>query len=131
MSFQLLSERLASLQESNVRLRELIVRLRETHWQPGSLPLNSDGDDVITELSTEIVQTLREQDDDLELLEEEAASLDAGHRGSELEERKVGFQEVIQRAIAELQECVFILTGSLQAHVADHSGCKLSIDMPK
>ena len=104
MSFQILSERLATLQESNKRLQELIDRLRSINFQPGSIPLENEGDNVISELSAEIQQTIRAQDEDFELLQEEASALDSGRPGCELEEQKAGLEQVIGRAIAELRK---------------------------
>jgi len=70
MSFQTLSERLTALQESNAQLKELIERLATIKFQPGSIPLYNEEGNVITELTSEIQQTLKDQDEDLELLQE-------------------------------------------------------------
>ena len=68
-SFESLQERLAALQETTGQLRELIDRLANIHFQPGSVPLSaSDEDNVATELSTEIGQILREEEVALEFL---------------------------------------------------------------
>ena len=103
MSFQVLSERLATLQETNQRLLELIQRLDKFSFQPGSIPFDNEDDNVIIELSTEIQQTIKDQDEDFELLREEASGLESGKLGSELEEQKRGLEEVIRRGILELR----------------------------
>ncbi|KAK8125058.1 uncharacterized protein PG998_000817 [Apiospora kogelbergensis] len=70
--FAELHDRLTSLQDAMSQLRELIERLAKFDFQPGSVPLAAgDEDDVSAELSTEIIQIIREQNEDLELLEED------------------------------------------------------------
>ncbi|KAL2184161.1 hypothetical protein L209DRAFT_781778 [Thermothelomyces heterothallicus CBS 203.75] len=105
-SFELLQERLAALQETTAQLRELIDRLANVQFQPGSVPLStSDEDNVATELSTEITQILREEEEDLELLQEEIVDLRSGRPGSEAEHRKARLKDGAQRLQAELRDC--------------------------
>ncbi|AEO53548.1 hypothetical protein MYCTH_2295038 [Thermothelomyces thermophilus ATCC 42464] len=105
-SFELLQERLAALQETTAQLRELIDRLANVQFQPGSVPLStSDEDNVATELSTEITQILREEEEDLELLQEEIIDLRSGRPGSEAEHRKARLKDGAQRLQAELRDC--------------------------
>ncbi|KAK4141612.1 protein transport protein sec20 [Dichotomopilus funicola] len=105
-SFESLQERLAALQETTTQLRELIDRLANISFQPGSVPLSSsDEDNVATELSAEIHQVLREEEEDLELLQEEIIDLRAGRPGSEAEHRKTRLREGAQRLQAELKDC--------------------------
>lgn len=105
-SFESLQERLAALQETTTQLRELIDRLANISFQPGSVPLSSsDEDNVATELSAEIHQVLREEEEDLELLQEEIIDLRSGRPGSEAEHRKTRLREGTQRLQAELKEC--------------------------
>ncbi|RFU32014.1 hypothetical protein B7463_g4325, partial [Scytalidium lignicola] len=103
MSFESLSERLVVLQESNAQLKDLIDRLANLKFQPGSVPLDNEDGNVMTELAVEIQQTLKEQDEDFELLQEQAYDLLAGKPGSEAHERKTKLLESIQRAVQELK----------------------------
>lgn len=82
--FKDLQDRLVALQDATGQLRELIDRLASFNFQPGSVPLmgtsadaNNGGEDenVVSELGTEINQILREQEEDLELLQEEIADV--------------------------------------------------------
>ncbi|KAL2154778.1 hypothetical protein VTH82DRAFT_3454 [Thermothelomyces myriococcoides] len=105
-SFELLQERLTALQETTAQLRELIDRLANVQFQPGSVPLGaSDEDNVATELSTEINQILREEEEDLELLQEEITDLRSGRPGSEAEHRKTRLKDGAQRLQADLRDC--------------------------
>ena len=103
MSFQSVSERLSALQESNQQLKTLIERLATIKFQPGSVPVDNEEDNVIGELTSEIHQMLKDQDEDFELLKEEALDLDTGRRGSEFEQQKETLIAVIKRAIKELK----------------------------
>ncbi|KAH8815124.1 protein transport membrane glycoprotein-like protein Sec20 [Xylogone sp. PMI_703] len=103
MSFESLSERLVALQESNSQLRELIDRLGNLKFQPGSVPLDNEDGNVMTELAVEIQQTLKEQDEDFELLQEQAYDLIAGKPGSEAHERKANLIDSIKRSTQELK----------------------------
>ncbi|KAK3300432.1 uncharacterized protein B0H64DRAFT_369688 [Chaetomium fimeti] len=105
-SFESLHERLAALQETTGQLRELIDRLANIQFQPGSVPLStSDEDNVATELSTEIGQILREEEEDLELLHEEIIDLRSGRPGSDAEHRKIRLKESAHRLQTELKDC--------------------------
>lgn len=67
-----LQEKLATLQDSVSQLKGHIERLANFDFQPGSIPIGaSEDDNVSAELSSEINQILREQEEDLELLQEE------------------------------------------------------------
>ncbi|TVY60665.1 hypothetical protein LSUE1_G006621, partial [Lachnellula suecica] len=105
MSFQSVSEQLAALQEANQQLKTLIDRLATINFQPGSLPLDSDDDNVIAELAGEIAGMLKEQDEDFELLREEVIDLEEGRPGSELGQRKESLGLGVQRAVKELKTC--------------------------
>ncbi|KAK4128742.1 hypothetical protein N657DRAFT_639231 [Parathielavia appendiculata] len=105
-SFESLQERLAALQETTEQLQELIDRLANIKFQPGSVPLScSDEDNVAAELSTEIGQILREEEEDLELLQEEIIDLRSGRPGSEVEHRKTRLKEGAYRLQTELKDC--------------------------
>lgn len=110
MSFEALQERLAALQETTSQVRDLIDRLAALDFQPGSVPLplgngdgDGDGDDenVATELSAEINQILREEEEDLELLAEEVTDLRGGKDGSEAARRKERLREGVMRLEGE------------------------------
>lgn len=104
MSFQLISERLKTLQESNAQLKELIVRLATINFQPGSVPLASDEESgVLQELAAEIHQTIRDQDEDFEVLKEEVEELDEGKKGSDAEDQKRQLQGAVMRGRRELK----------------------------
>lgn len=104
MSFQIISERLKALQESNTQLKELINRLAGINFQPGSIPLgDNDDDNVMQELAAEIHQLIREEDEDFELLNEEVEELDGGKSGSEMEQQKVELRGGVMRGRRELK----------------------------
>ncbi|EOO01935.1 putative sec20 domain-containing protein [Phaeoacremonium minimum UCRPA7] len=100
MSFEALQERLAALQDTTSQLKELIDRLANLKFQPGSVPLSSSissldekESNVATELGAEINQILREEEEDLELLQEEIADLRGGRPGSEAEHNKTRLKD--------------------------------------
>lgn len=102
MSFEALQERLSALQETTTQVRELIDRLSKLDIQPGSVPPpQGDGDEddenVATELSGEINQILREEEEDLELLAEEITDLRGGKEGSDAARRKERLRETMCR----------------------------------
>ncbi|ROW11339.1 hypothetical protein VMCG_01229 [Cytospora schulzeri] len=115
MSFDSLQERLTALQETTTQVQELIDRLASLKFQPGSVPdgnglynnNNNDDDDddenVATELSAEINQTLREEEEDLELLAEEITDLRGGKEGSEAARRKERLREGLTRLEGEVK----------------------------
>lgn len=103
MSFESVSERLAALQESNAQLRDLIDRLASIKFQPGSVPLESEEGNAITELTLEIQQTIKDQDEDFEILQEEVYDLNPGRPDSELRQNRDSLDQAVKRAIKELQ----------------------------
>lgn len=103
MSFESLSERLTALQESNAQLKDLIDRLATINFQPGSVPLDTTKENVVGEITVEVQQTLRDQEEDFELLQEEVYDLDSGRPGSELEQQKDGLDQAVKRAVRELK----------------------------
>ncbi|KAL2065074.1 hypothetical protein VTL71DRAFT_4214 [Oculimacula yallundae] len=106
MSFEIISERLKALQESNNQLKELINRLATINFQPGSVPLGGDDEEnVMQELAAEIHSLIREEEEDFELLNEEVEELDEGRRGSEMERQKVEFKGAVVRGRRELRSC--------------------------
>ena len=103
MSFESLSERLTALQESNVQLKDLIDRLATINFQPGSIPLDNEVGNVATELTAEIHQTIKDQDEDFEMLQEEVYDMDSGRPGSELQDQKNRLDQGVKRGIKELK----------------------------
>ena len=75
MNSQLLNARLAPLFDSLRQTQQLITRLSKLSAQPGSTLSNSEEGDVRVELSTEIHQSLKEQEEDFELLRQEVEDL--------------------------------------------------------
>lgn len=103
MSFESLSERLAALQESNRQARELIERLATIKFEPGSIALDSDDDNVLLELSAEIAQVLKEQDEDFERLQEDVLSIPTGGPNSELGRQRKVLDEAVEKNIKEVE----------------------------
>ncbi|KAK4230631.1 Sec20-domain-containing protein [Podospora fimiseda] len=99
-SFDTLHERLSALQETTNQLKELIHRLATIEFQPGSVPLASEENNVAAELSAEIIQILREEEEDLELLQEEIIDL----RGVS-EQNKTRLKDAANRLESELKTC--------------------------
>jgi len=98
-----LQERLTALQESTSQLKELIDRLANLKFQPGSVPLRTDEENSPSaELSSEINQLLREEEDELEILQEEVEDLRSGRPGSETEHHKARLKDGIERLGKEL-----------------------------
>jgi len=109
MPFDALEDRLTTLQETTSQAKNLIDRLAKLDFQPGSVPLPQagDGDDddenVAAELSAEINQTLREEEEELELLQEEATDLRGGKEGSEAARRKERLLDGVARIETEVK----------------------------
>ena len=71
MTTQALNARLTSLFESLKQTQQLITRLSKFPAQPGASPPNPDEGDARVELSAEIHQSLKEQEEDFEILRQE------------------------------------------------------------
>jgi protein transport protein SEC20 len=106
MSFQIVSERLKALQESNALLKELIDRLANLKFQPGSVPLDDDENNVKVELTSEIHQLIKDQDEDLAILQEDVTDVEVGRSGGELEQQKVLLDSGVKKAREELKAYV-------------------------
>ncbi|KAI0423239.1 Sec20-domain-containing protein [Xylaria grammica] len=101
-----LQDRLNVLQDATNQLKELIYRLANFDFQPGSVPLGaSDDDNVGSELSSEINQILREQEEELELLQEEIIDVRPGRSGGVLQHDKDRLKDGAERLEQELQLC--------------------------
>jgi predicted nucleic acid-binding Zn-ribbon protein len=104
MSLEALQERLTALQETTSQLKELIDRLAALKFQPGSVPLSADEDDnVSSELGAEISQIIREESEDLELLQEEITDLRSGRPGSDTEHSKARLRDGVKGLQQELK----------------------------
>jgi protein transport protein SEC20 len=106
MSFEAVSQRLHELQESNKQLKELIDRLATIKFQPGSIPLKDDEDNVLEELKTEIRQIIREQSEDFETLEVDVSFLGRRSRSSDIQAQKDTLDESVKRGVTELKAYV-------------------------
>ena len=102
MSLQTLQERLTALQNTTKQVEELVQRLANLRFQPGSVPLDDEEGDVSEELSSEIHQTLKEQSEDLELLEQEVEDLPSGRPGSDQGRDKAELSSRVSRVGQEL-----------------------------
>lgn len=71
MNAQALNARLTPLFESLKQNQQLITRLSKLPAQPGSSPPNPEEGDARVKLSAEIHQSLKEQEEDFELLRQE------------------------------------------------------------
>lgn len=107
MSLESLQKRLTALQETTSQIQTLITRLATLKFPPGAIPLNlGSSDNVAAELSNEIHDTLREQTDDLELVEQEIKDQASGRKGSDTEINKLRLLERATRAQQELKRSV-------------------------
>ncbi|KAI0815716.1 Sec20-domain-containing protein [Xylaria sp. FL0064] len=101
-----LQDRLNVLQDATEQLKELIDRLANFDFQPGSVPLGAaDDDNVGSELSSEINQILREQEEELELLQEEIIDICPARPGSAVQHDKDRLKDGAERLGQELQLC--------------------------
>ncbi|RSM16505.1 hypothetical protein CEP52_000125 [Fusarium oligoseptatum] len=100
MSFEGLQERLTALQETTTQLKELIDRLATLKFQPGSVPLATDEENSVSgELSTEITGTLRDGEEEYEILHEEVEFVRAA------EHDKARLKEGVEKIGKELASC--------------------------
>lgn len=109
MSFEALHERLTDLQETINQLKELIDRLENLKFQPGSVPLSADGEDnVAGELGSEISQVLGEAEEDLEMLQEEVLDFRGDRIGNSdgVAEQRARLKEGTARLARDLKRCV-------------------------
>ncbi|EMC94942.1 hypothetical protein BAUCODRAFT_519515 [Baudoinia panamericana UAMH 10762] len=90
MSTTELIQQLSQLTEALKEVNALITRLSNLEFQPGSEPLESE-DSVRVELAQDIHDSLKQIDDDLELLKQDAKDLTAtsdSHRRSDSEKER-------------------------------------------
>lgn len=102
MSFESLNARISALQETTKHVSILIERLRKIDFQPGSLPLDLDDveeeGNVVAELSQEIRDSLKEETESLELLEQEVGDIPGGKQGSHAGLLKEGLEQLLSKA---------------------------------
>lgn len=111
MNTQALNLRLQSLFGAHKQTIQLINRLSKLPAQLGSSPLNPDEADARQELSAEIHQSLKEQDEDLELLRQEIEDQTnpvswtsaARRRDSEKERDRTGLAAQVSRLGEDLK----------------------------
>lgn len=72
-----LSNQLTALADSLRTTNTLITQLSKLHFQPGSEPLDNDSSTVRVELSQDIHDSLKQLEEDLDLLQQEAQDLAA------------------------------------------------------
>ncbi|KAF2417219.1 hypothetical protein EJ08DRAFT_654572 [Tothia fuscella] len=77
-NLQSLTARLNTLSETYKATLHLINRLSKLSFQPGSTPLDTSEADVRVELTTDIHDSLKQQEEDLELLKQEIDDLSGG-----------------------------------------------------
>lgn len=82
MNTQNLGTRITSLFEANKQTLHLIHRLARLPAQLGSSSLNPDAGDARLELSAEIHQNLKEQDEQFELVQQEVEEISDTGRGA-------------------------------------------------
>jgi len=87
LQLQSLSSRLDALAEELRTALQLSNRLAQLSFQPGSIPLEGEGD-VRTELSADIHERLKRQEEDFELLKQEVADYAGAARPSQRRENE-------------------------------------------
>ena len=84
---QSISARLTTVSENNKSTLRLIDRLGKINFQAGSVPLDGDASDIRVELSSEIHDTLKQQEQEFQLLKQEVEDTTAGaHTGAKRRE---------------------------------------------
>lgn len=121
-SFEKIQDRLTALQETTNQVKDLIQQLATIKFQPGSVPLPksissnstslvdshdsedySDETNIATELTTEISQILREEEEELELLQEEIIDIPPSNPGTDAHHKKNRLKETAQRLESEIR----------------------------
>lgn len=83
LQLQSLSARLDALSDNLRTTIQLINRLAKLSFHPGSIPLDTEEGDVRTELTSDIHESLKQQEEDLELLKQEVADYTGPDRPSQ------------------------------------------------
>lgn len=98
-----LPARLLSLKDARKTTNNLITRLSRLHD-------NANSSEARVELSAEIHQLLREQEEELELLQQEVEDIIVG-RDREREAEKARLEVSVQRLVEDLRLYVFFVLG--------------------
>jgi protein transport protein SEC20 len=102
--FDALASRLRTLHETTASIQDLITRLATIKFPPGAVPLGTPKDtDVIAELSAEIHESIKEQNEDLDELEQDVRDLPGGRKGSDIEAEKLRLLERCSHARVEIK----------------------------
>lgn len=101
MSFESLQKRLVALQETTNQIHVLITRLATIKFPTDTT--KSEAEQDVTELNDEIAQSLKEQAEDLELLDQEVKDMPDGRKGSDTEAAKQRLHERCIRAAQDLK----------------------------
>lgn len=101
MAFESLQKRLLTLQETTNQIQILITRLATIKFPTDTT--KSEAEQDVTELNDEIAQSLREQAEDLELLDQEVKDMPDGRKGSDTEAVKQRLHERCIRAAQDLK----------------------------
>ncbi len=122
MSTQSLLSRLDTLSEANKSTLQLIQRLAKLTFQPGTTSLNGEGEDVRIELSSEIHESLRQQEQEFELLKQEADDFISAEpfggrhrRDSERDRERSRLSVQVARLSEDLKACVLSSRSPLRA----------------
>lgn len=116
---QSLSARLDALSDSLKTTLQLVHRLAKLSFHPGSTPLDSEEGDVRAELSSDIHENLKQQEEDLELLKQEVADLTGPERSSqqrresERDREKSRLSVQVVRLGEDLRQCVSLYSFSM------------------
>ncbi len=112
MSIQYLSKRLYALSESPKTTLHLIHRLSKLTFDPGSTPVDGDEGDVRVELSSDIHESLKQQEEDLDLLRQEveeitsAAYVNGRRRDSDRDRERARLAAQVARLGEDLRKYV-------------------------
>lgn len=102
MSFESLQKCLVTLQETTSQISVLIAHLGAIKFPPETSKQEAERD--VTELNDEIAQSLKEQAEDLELLDQEVKDMADGRPGSDTQAAKQRLQERCTRAAQDLKQ---------------------------
>ena len=111
MTTRELGARFKTLSEVNRETSQLIAQLSKVSIQPGSTSPNSDDGDARVELSSEIHQRLKEEEEELELLKQETEDIISGsswgstarRRDSEKDKERIGLVSQVERLGEDLK----------------------------
>ena len=102
-----LAQQLAQLSDSLKTTNNLISQLSKLSFQPGSEPLETDQGTVRVELSQDIHDSLKQLEEDLELLKQEAEDLNAGagtrRKDSDKDREKARISAQVARLVEDLK----------------------------